>query len=66
MVNKTMPVKSQHNVRHTVSTPITIHFKKGLEEVRPNVTKRNEAACLNEMGLISHARSWSNAYEVTG
>lgn len=32
-----MHIRSQHNVKHTVSTPITTYFKEGLEKIRPNI-----------------------------
>lgn len=32
---------------------MVIHFKERLEEIRPSVTQRNKATCLNEMGFIS-------------
>lgn len=41
-----MQVKSEH--REGSSSP-----KAGMEEIRLNITERNEAASLNEMGFIS-------------
>lgn len=35
-----MHVKPEHNVKHTVSTPIATYFKEGLEKIRPNVTPK--------------------------